>query len=59
MKFDKNIYYDTVAYMQGGKTWITFYRKKSEAMAQRYDSGGRCHIFGPEIGWHGSSGGPE
>lgn len=20
---------------------------------------GRCHIFGPEIGWHGSSGGPE
>ena len=46
MKFDKNIYYDTVAYMQGGKTWITFYRKKSEAMAQRYDSGGRCHTVG-------------
>ena len=22
------------------------YRKKSEAMAQRYDSGGRCHTVG-------------
>ena len=57
MKFDKNIYYDTVAYMQGGKTWITFIERKVKRWPKDMIAA-RCHSW-PEIGWHGSSGGPE
>lgn len=41
------------------KHGLPFIERKSEAMAQRYDSGGALSYSWPEIGWHGSNGGPE
>ena len=58
MKFDKNIYYDTVAYMQGGKTWITFIERKVKRWPKDMIAAALSYSW-PEIGWHGSSGGPE